>query len=74
MLETSGLVATGARGQKTPNPTTRRMSPKMVAMPQQISPTTLFPLLYPSLTVPAAIADTMAPIPAKGMRSQFSGP
>jgi hypothetical protein len=45
----------------------------MAAMPLQMSPAVLFPLV-PSGAMPVTIADTTTPTMAKGMSSQFSAP
>jgi hypothetical protein len=45
----------------------------MAAMPLQMSPAVLFPLV-PSGAMPVTIADTTTPTMAKGMSSQFSVP
>jgi hypothetical protein len=45
----------------------------MAAMPLQMSPAVLFPLV-PSGAIPVTIADTTTPTMAKGMSSQFSVP
>ena len=45
----------------------------MAAMPQQMSPAVLCPF-RPSGAMPVTMAETIAPVTAKGMSSQFSAP